>query len=227
MCQVVAPRDLRACREALGLSQSAFATELGVSPETYRVWDSGRLPPPSEATERAQALVAYRDDREPLALATLAVLIGVHVRTLRNAARDGRLSVTYDTRTTFRSLRARATLVDARAFRRSYFGKRVRKGDRRTPPSWSGIPVDYDLRIRDMRQCLGVSQGEFARLVGAAQKAVVYQWESRKRCPSPVFWQRIERLPTGDPVPNTGVPPHGHFVSGERRAVADGPARQI
>ena len=37
-----------------------------------------------------------------------ALLIGVHVKTLRSAARDGRLPVTYDTRTTFRHLRARA-----------------------------------------------------------------------------------------------------------------------
>ena len=31
-------------------------------------------------------------------------------------------------------------------------------------------------------------------VVGAARKAVVYQWEARKRCPSPVFWQRIDAL---------------------------------
>ena len=30
--------------------------------------------------------------------------------------------------------------------------------------------------------------------VGAATKAVVYQWESGKRRPSPVFWLRVERL---------------------------------
>ena len=33
----------------------------------------------------------------------LTLLIGVHVKTLRAAARDGRLPVTYDTRTTCRS----------------------------------------------------------------------------------------------------------------------------
>ena len=194
MCPRVAPNDLRKCRAALGHSQTAFATELGVSRETYRVWDSGRRTPPPRVIERAQALVAYRDEREQLPLTTVAVLIGVHVRTLRNAARDGRLPVTYDTRTTFRTLRARSTLVDARMFRRSYFGKHVRKGDRRTPLSWETIPVDYDVRIRNIRRSLGASQREFAHLVGAAQKAVVYQWESRKRCPSPVFWLRIERL---------------------------------
>jgi DNA-binding XRE family transcriptional regulator len=121
-------------------------------------------------------------------------LIGVHVRTFRNVARDGRLSVTYDTRTTFRCLRARATLADARTFRRSYYGHRVRAEDRRVPLTWSTVPLDYDVKIRVLRQRLGMSQARFADLVGAARKAVVYQWESRKRTPSPVFWQRIQAL---------------------------------
>jgi hypothetical protein len=30
--------------------------------------------------------------------------------------------------------------------------------------------------------------------IGAASKAVVYQWESKKRKPSPVFWQKIAAL---------------------------------
>ena len=58
----------------------------------------------------------------------LALLIGVHVKTLRAAARDGRLPVTYDTRTTFRRLRARATPAGARAFRRSYMADRWSRG---------------------------------------------------------------------------------------------------
>jgi hypothetical protein len=33
-----------------------------------------------------------------------------------------------------------------------------------------------------------------ARGFGAAGKAVVYQWESRKRPPSPVLWQRVLEL---------------------------------
>jgi hypothetical protein len=33
-----------------------------------------------------------------------------------------------------------------------------------------------------------------ARRIGAAGKAVVYQWESRKRVPSPVLWQRVLEL---------------------------------
>ena len=127
-------------------------------------------------------------------LPVLALLIGVHVKTLRAAARDGRLPVTYDNKTTFRRLRARATPADARAFRRSYYGRAVRPADRRAPLTWSTVPVDYDVRIRAVRRGLGLSQTRFAARVGAARKAVVYQWEARKRCPSPVFWQRIDAL---------------------------------
>lgn len=186
---------LRGCRRALSLSQAAFAAALGVSPETYRVWDSARRQPPAQVLDRARALVVHRkDDQELLPLAVLATLVGVHVRTLRNAARDGRLAVTYDTRTTFRRLRPRATPADARVFRQFYYGRTVRPEDRRSPPTWSTIPLDYDIRIRALRQRRGLSQARFATLVGAAKKAVVYQWESRKRCPSPVFWQRIEKL---------------------------------
>jgi hypothetical protein len=42
--------------------------------------------------------------------------------------------------------------------------------------------------------------------VGAAGKAVVYQWESGKRQPSPVFWLRIERLERTDPESPFGLP---------------------
>jgi len=59
---------------------------------------------------------------------------------------------------------------------------------------WSQIPSDYDDQIRRLRGHLGLTQAQFAARVGAARKAVVYQWESRKRCPSPLFWQRIQDL---------------------------------
>ena len=91
-------------------------------------------------------------------------------------------------------MRTRATIADAKAFRRSYYGKTVRAEDRRTSLTWSAIPADYDLQFRTLRQRLGASQARFAELVGTARKAVVYQWESRKRTPSPVFWQRIQAL---------------------------------
>ena len=75
----------------------------------------------------------------------LALLIGVHVKTLRAAARDGRLPVTFDTRTTFRRLRARATPAAAQQFRRRYFGRQVRRADRRQPLTWASVPEDYDV----------------------------------------------------------------------------------
>ena len=136
-CDVVEPRTLRAYRIALGQSQAAFAARLDVSPESYRTWDAGRRATPVKILARARALATHRDDHALLPLPELALLIGVHVKTLRAAARDGRLPVTYDTKTTFRRLRARATLAAAQQFRRSYFGRKVRPADRREPPSWA------------------------------------------------------------------------------------------
>ena len=48
--------------------------------------------------------------------------------------------------------------------------------------------------LKILRSEFELSQPALARLIGAAGKAVVYQWESRKRTPSPVFWQRIQEL---------------------------------
>ena len=53
----------------------------------------------------------------------LFVNLTMPVKTLRAAARDGRLPVTYDTRTTFRRLRARATHAAGTQFRRAYYGR--------------------------------------------------------------------------------------------------------
>ena len=196
-CDVVERRTLRECRIALGQSQAAFAAMLGASPESYRTWDAGRRVPPPKMLAKARALATHRNDQELLPLPVLALLIGVHVKTLRAAARDGRLTVTYDTRTTFRRLRARATLAAVTQFRHAYYGQQVRPVDRREPPSWASVPEDYDVQIRTLRRACGLSQAQLATLVGAAQKAVVYQWEVRKRCPSPVFWQRIAALHRG------------------------------
>ena len=204
-CDVVEPRTLRECRIALDQSQAAFAARLGAPPESYRTWDAGRRATPPKILARARALATHRNDHALLPLPVLALLIGVHVKTLRAAARDGRLPVTYDTRTTFRRLRARATLADARAFRQSYYGRTVRPDDRRAPLTWASVPDDYDAQIRAVRRVRGLSQAQLATLVGAAHKAVVYQWEARKRTPSPLFWQRLAALLAH------AVSPSGHF----------------
>jgi DNA-binding transcriptional regulator YiaG len=49
-----------------------------------------------------------------------------------------------------------------------------------------------------------LSQSAFAQRIGAANKAVVYQWESRKRTPSPVLWQRVLALTASDTPPVIG-----------------------
>ena len=55
-------------------------------------------------------------------------------------------------------------------------------------------PDNFDDRVVALRWRLHLTQAALASAVGAAGKAVVYQWESRKRRPSPAFWARIERL---------------------------------
>ena len=147
-CDVVEPRTLRECRIALGKSQAAFAALLGVSAESYRTWDAGRRATPPLVMVRARVIATHPDDHALLPLPVLALLIGVHVKTLRAAARDGRLPVTFDTRTTFRRLRARATPAAAQQFRRRYFGRQVRRADRRQPLTWASVPEDYDVQIR-------------------------------------------------------------------------------
>ena len=212
-CDVVEPRTLRECRIALGQSQAACAAMLGVSPESYRTWDAGRRATPPKMLARARALATHRNDHELLPLPVLGLLIGVHVKTLRSAARDGRLPVTYDTRTTFRRLRARATPAAARAFRQSYYGRTVSPDDRRAPLTWASVPRDYAAQIRAVRRARGLSQAQLATLVGAAQKAVVYQWEARKRMPSPLFWQRLTALFTTAASPSaTGSASAKHSV---------------
>ena len=105
--------DLRRCRDMLQLSQREFADRLGVASETYRVWESGRRPAPADLVAKARQFAGCTDTSVLLPLPVLASMIGVHVATLRAAARDGRLAVIYDTRTSYRQLRPRATLTDA------------------------------------------------------------------------------------------------------------------
>ena len=154
-CDVVEPCTLRECRIALGQSQAAFAAMLGASPESYRTWDAGRRATSPKMLARARALATHRDDHALLSLPVLALLIGVHVKTLRAAARDGRLPVTYDTRTTFRRLRARTMLAAARQFRHAYYGRPVKPVDRRTP-------LDLGQACRTTTMC------RFARCVARA-----------------------------------------------------------
>ena len=53
------------------------------------------------------------------------------------------------------------------------------------------VPANYASVLAGLRLRLGLSQQQLANKVGAASKAVIYQWESGKRKPSPVSGQLI------------------------------------
>ena len=76
------------------------------------------------------------------------------------------------------------------------FYKQSYRWDRRSvrPSVRPVVPSDYPDRVRRVRTALGCSQAQFAARLGAANKAVVYQWEARKRIPSPVFWRKVIQL---------------------------------
>lgn len=50
--------DVKACREALGLSQPRFAERYGLHPATYRQWEQGRRKP-DLAAETYLRLIAF------------------------------------------------------------------------------------------------------------------------------------------------------------------------
>ena len=198
--------EIRALRRQLQRSQTAFAALLGVSAETYRTWDSGRRAVPEPWLNKARALAAREDPARLWSMEALAAELGVHVRTLRDAARTGRLEVIYEHRVVFGHLVPRATRAAGRAFIEQYYKQSYsRTAPRPTPPRHTPVPADWAPRLRQLRADLGLSQTQLAQRIGAAGKAVVYQWETRKRQPSPVFWTRIEDLrPSGGPGRRVG-----------------------
>ena len=197
---------MRTYRRALGLSQSAFAAQLNVPRETYRPWDAGRREPPPQLLTRARTLAGYPDETALLPLPVLALMIGVHVRTLHAAARSGRLVVAYDTRTTFRRLRPRATLKHALDFRRHYYGTQRRPPATPVPLTWASVPEDYDVQLKALRRHLDISQAEFARLVGATTRA------------------NAHGFPGGDRIRGQ---PHGDITSLDQRSVVCRPVPDV
>src|SRR5262245_5563552 len=113
--------EIRSIRLRLVMSQRQFAALLNVSPETYRAWDSGRRTVPTVWMDNARALLVSHDPCRRMSLQELAVALGVHVRTLRGAARSGRLGVAYDNRVVFRNLVPRATLAAGQTFMDRYY----------------------------------------------------------------------------------------------------------
>ena len=79
--------------------------------------------------------------------------------------------------------------------RLSWYRRTYGRGQRRLVPLCCvTVPPNYASALVGLRHRLGLSQQQLAAKVGAASKAVVYQWESSKRRPSPVLWLRIQRL---------------------------------
>ena len=191
----VSPSVLRAIRTRLRLSQAECAAALGVAIETFRTWDAGRRQPPAAVVQRAEALTTKRPARQRVSLQLLANELHVHVRTLRAAAHDGRLAATFNPRPYFGTLTAMATREAGAGFMATWYRRTYGRGLRRPVAVCRvTVPTNYAATLVGLRRRLGLSQQQLAISVGAASKAVVYQWESGKRKPSPVFWLRIERL---------------------------------
>jgi DNA-binding transcriptional regulator YiaG len=186
---------LRELRRSIGLKQKEFALLLQVPLETLRTWDSGRRAVPPRVVAKAKRVVADRPRQtELLSLDVLARELGVHERTLRAAARSGRLVVEFSPRSAFgRPIRLATRAAAAEFVRRYYRQCYSRYSAKPTPPDIS-VPSDYDRRLRRVRRDLRLTQSAFAERIGAAGKAVVYQWETRKRRPSPAFWLKIAAL---------------------------------
>jgi DNA-binding transcriptional regulator YiaG len=166
-----------------------------------RTWDSGRRAVPPRVVAKAKRVVADRPRQtELLSLDVLARELGVHERTSRAAARSGRLVVEFSSRSAFgRPIRLATRAAAAEFMRRYYRQCYSRHCARPTPPDIS-VPSNYDRQLRRVRRELRLTQSAFAERIGAAGKGVVYQWETRKRRPSPVFWQRIQDLNCSVPI---------------------------
>jgi DNA-binding XRE family transcriptional regulator len=122
-----------------------------------------------------------------------ATTTGVHVRTLRQAARDGRLEVSYSARMFFGHAAPVATGTAVQRFKDHYYRRTTRWNRPTRPPSFAP-PDDYDQRLIAWRRRMGLTQAALAVAIGAANRAVVYQWESHRRTPSPFFWKQIVEL---------------------------------
>jgi DNA-binding transcriptional regulator YiaG len=68
------------------------------------------------------------------------------------------------------------------------------------------VPHGCRRHLRKLRRRLKISQNDLAELIGAANKAVVYQWKSGRRTPSPVFWERVLTLTRVDRHDGRRVP---------------------
>ena len=178
---------------APALRDSVIAKLLDVPVNTFRMWDSGLRPVPVPMLLRARVAVAHHARQtELLPLDQLANELHVHIRTLQAAVRTGRLEAHFSVKSVFGRPKRLATRAAAEQFMVTHYRRFA--GQQVCPAPLLTVPPDYDQRLRSLRRQLRLSQAGLARRIGAAGKAVVYQWESRKRTPSPVLWQQVLRL---------------------------------
>jgi DNA-binding transcriptional regulator YiaG len=194
--RVPSMNQLRHLRRQTDLSQRDLAERLDVPLNTFRMWDSGLRPVPTRMLLRAQAAVEHHlQQTEWLSLGELAQEFGVHLRTLQAAVRTGRLAAQFSVKSVFgRPMRA-VTRAATAQFMVSHY--RRFSGQAICPAPLPTVPRDYPQHLRALRRQLGLTQSGLARCIGAAGKAVIYQWESRKRTPSPVLWQRVLQVEHG------------------------------
>jgi DNA-binding transcriptional regulator YiaG len=193
IANLIPMNELRQLRRGRTLTQAQLAERLRVPLNTFRMWDSGmRIVPPAVLRSVRVALVEYDRQNELLSLRTVAAEVGVHRSTLEIAIRTGRLAAHFLARSAFGRPIRRVTRADAERFRQSGYGRRA--GLTASASPLPNVPDDYDMQLQAMRRRLSLTQAALAAEIGAAGKAVVYQWESRKRVPSPVFWRRLQEL---------------------------------
>ena len=185
--------ELRELRRAIGLGQREFAALLSIPLETFRPWDSGRRVVSAAVLQRAREAVSdHQRLNERLPLGQLAQELHVHVRTLQAAVRTGRLDAHFSVKSVFGRPRRLATRAATERFMATHY--RRFSGQKICPAPLPTVPNDYHQQLRALRRRLRLTQDGLARRIGAAGKAVIYQWESRKRTPSPVLWQQVLRL---------------------------------
>ena len=140
-------------RRAADLSQQEFAALMDVPVNTFRMWDSGLRPTPLDAVQRARlAVTEHARNTQFLSLDQLARELGVHVRTLRAAARTGRLDVQLSLRSAFGRPIRLATRAAAAAFMERYYRQSYSRIARRPPPPDTHVPTDCADRIREVRR---------------------------------------------------------------------------
>lgn len=170
---------LRHLRRDADLSQRDLAGLLDVPLNTFRMWDSGLRPVPARMRLRARAAVEHHAQQtELLPLAELAKEFRVHLRTLQAAVRTGRLAAYFSAKSVFGRPRRLATRAATEQFMTAHY--RRFRGQSICPPPLPTVPHDYPQQLRALRRQLRLTQTHLARRIGAAGKAVIYQWESKE-----------------------------------------------